>query len=313
MADPLLGVEGGGTKTVALVADGKERVLGRGEGGPSNIYAAGKAVAYASLEEAIGEALLAAETTPTEVGGVCLGLAGIGRPEDRALIERWVDAHFQGIPSCVVNDTQLVLTAGTPEGWGIAVVAGTGSHIYGQDPEGHTARAGGWGYILGDEGSGYAIGLAGLRAVVRAVDRRDPPTMLTQAILAHWGLGDLGELVQRVYDPAHGRLQIAELSAVVQQCALDGDAVAQRIVAEAASELVVAVKAVIEQLALTPPIPCALAGGAIVKGVALQRAFVEQVRSLGLQLAPITPVPEPAMGALRIAKTCTERFRAERR
>lgn len=311
MAKLLLGVDGGGTKTVALVADVEDRVLGRGVAGPSNIYAAGEAVAYASLDQAISQALSAAGATTSEVCGVCFGLAGIDRPEDRALIERWVSRRFPQVPSCIVNDAQLVLAAGTPEGWGIAVVAGTGSHIYGRDPEGRTARAGGWGYILGDEGSGYAIGLAGLRAVVRAVDGRDPPTRLTQAILTHWGLESLGELVQRIYDPDRGRLQIAELSAVVQQCALEGDAVAQRIVREAASELVLAVKAVIGHLGLVPPVPCGLAGGAIVKGVALQRAFVDEVRSAGLHLAPITPVPEPATGALRIAKACAQGVQAE--
>ena len=163
------------------------------------------------------------------------------------------------------------------------------------------ARAGGWGYLLGDEGSGYAIGLAALRAVMRAYDGRGPQTTLTGSVLAEYRLSAASALVPRIYEHATTPAEIAALAALVDTAAAAGDRVACDILHDAGRELALAAEAVIRRLELTGAAPCALAGGVIVKGRALRAAFTEAVNGLGFELAPLTLVPEPAQGAVRLA------------
>jgi len=299
----LLGVDGGGSKTLALAADLQGHVLGRGLAGPSNYHAVGLEAATAALETAIAAALEATQipSAVVSIAALCLGLAGMGRPEDRAVMQTWAAERFPGATVAVVTDAQLVLAAGTPAGWGLALISGTGSLAYGEDAAGRNARAGGWGYLLGDEGSGYAIGLAALRAVMRAADGRGPATALTAAVLAHWGLQQPQELVRHVYRPELGRTEIAALAALVDAAAGQGDAVARALTAEAGRELALAVQAVARQLAFTGAVPCAVAGSVLVKGQAVATAFRAAAVELGLQLEPFTPVAEPVWGAIRLA------------
>jgi N-acetylglucosamine kinase-like BadF-type ATPase len=295
----VIGVDGGGTKTHALVADPSGRVLGRGAAGPSNVQAVGVEATYAALDAAVTAAL-----DEAGLGGkpraLCLGMAGAGRAADRAVIERWASARYPGVLARVTHDAALVLAAGTPAGWGIAVLCGTGSLVYGVDPSGAAARAGGWGYLLGDEGSGYALGRAALRAIARAADGRGPSTSLTDAVLVHWSLDAPAALIAHVYRPPLSRAAIAELAPLVVAEAEAGDAVAGALVQEAGRSLAVAVWAVAARLAFPVPIPCALAGSVIVRAQPVQRALLSAVAPQ-LSLAPVVLVKEPARGALRLA------------
>ena len=128
----------------------------------------------------------------------------------------------------VIEDAALLLAAGTPDGWGVAVVAGTGSMAFARGADGRTARAGGWGPLLGDEGSGYAIALAGLRAAARAADGRAAATPLTDRLLAAFGLTRPEELIGVVYRGGD-RAALAALAPVVLEAADAGDAVAAEI------------------------------------------------------------------------------------
>ena len=301
MSELLLGLDGGGSKTLALLADAAGRVVGRGSAGASNYQNIGAAAAWTALDTAIAAAFADAGLPPGAVEAVGLGLAGVDRPEDRALFEGWAAKRFGGAPVVIANDAELVLAAGTPDGWGIALISGTGSIVFGRSPHGEMARAGGWGHIMGDEGSGYAIGVEALRAVMRAYDGRGPATALTEAVLAHWSLETPTDLVGRVYRESDGTAEIATLAALVDAAAGDGDAVAADILGAAGRELALTVRAVVRRLALPMPAPCALAGGAIVKGRAVRAAFLAAVDAQGLHLDPITPVTEPAQGAVRLA------------
>ena len=220
------------------------------------------------------------------------------------MFEGWAAARFGGAPVRIANDAELVMAAGTPGGWGVALISGTGSIVFGRDPNGDTSRAGGWGHILGDEGSGYALGVAALRAVMCAFDGRGPRTLLTDAVLAHWSLASPTDLVDQVYSADVGPAEIAGLAVLVDRAAAAGDGVAQAITAAAGRDLAVTVAAVVGQLGLSAsaPLPCALAGGTIVKGAGLRAAFLLAAAEAGLWLEPITPVEEPALGALRLAQ-----------
>ncbi|MBN1921232.1 MAG: hypothetical protein JW892_08315 [Anaerolineae bacterium] len=310
---PLIGVDGGGSKTLALVATLEGQIIGRALAGPSNYHAVGLEAATTALESAIRAALETAGYDPVGAspGALCLGLAGMGRPEDRANIKAWAAETFPDTPVTVVTDAQLVLAAGTPKGWGIALISGTGSLAYGEAPDGRSARAGGWGYLLGDEGSGYAIGLAALRAVTHAADGRGPQTALTSSLLAHWKLSQPQNLVQYVYASQRdtGRAEIAALAPLVEAAAEAsgaGDAVARAILRQAGQELALALKAVAQQLGLVgsaQAIPCALAGSVLVQGRRVTAVLLEAVAEMGLALDPVTLVAEPALGALKLAKS----------
>lgn len=304
----LLGVDGGGSKTLALITDAEGCELGRGLAGPSNYHAVGVEAAYAALDTAVTAALTEATARCSAVmpasplAALGLGLAGIARPEDRPVILTWAERRYPGVPVTLVHDAHLVLAAGTPDLWGLALICGTGSMAYGADPAGRSARAGGWGYLLGDEGSGYALGLAALRAIMRASDGRGPATALTPAVLSRWGLSQPQDLVRYVYRPEIGRTEIAALAALVDAAAGQGDAVAQALTAEAGRELALAVQAVARQLAFSGATPCAVAGSVLVKGQAVAAAFRAAAVDLGLQLEPLTPVAEPVWGAIRLAR-----------
>ena len=298
----ILGIDGGGSKTLALLADADGHVLGRGTGPTSNYQSVGAAAALAALDEASAAAFAAAGLPFAPLVAVCAGLAGVARPEDRALMQDWAHRRLPGALAIIVNDAQLVLAAGTPDGWGAALICGTGSIVYGQDAGGRQARAGGWGPLLGDEGSGYAVGQAALRAVMRGFDGRGPHTALTQAILAHWALSEPSDLVSRVYREALRPADMAALAPLVEAAAAGGDDVAREILREAGRELAAAVQAVVRALDLPQPAPCALAGSLIIKGEIVRAMTLAAAGEAGLQLDPVTPVAEPAQGALRLAR-----------
>jgi N-acetylmuramic acid 6-phosphate etherase len=298
----LLGIDGGGTKTTALLAEDDGRVLGRGVTGSSNYHAVGVDMALNTVREAVRAAFVAAHRTPSALEAVCLGLAGVGRAPDRSLFTDWAEREWPNAKRIIVNDAELVLAAGTTEGWGLALICGTGSIAYGKTRQGRTARAGGWGYLLGDEGSGYAIGLAALHHIVRAHDGRAPVTALTGVIFAHWHLTTPTDLIGYIYQPRIPRIEIAELAPLVEQVAADGDKVATEILQTAGNEIAELARAVANHLGLDEPTPCALAGGVLLNGQFTRHFFQKAADRQNLHLSPIIPVPEPAQGALALAR-----------
>lgn len=300
----LIGVDGGGSKTTALIAGLDGNVVGRGIGGSSNYHAIGIEAACKALDQAIENAFSSANLSPdsTTVKAACFGLAGVDRPGDQAPLQAWAENRWPGMPAIFVSDARLVLEAGTPDGWGIGVICGTGSIVIGRSMDGQTARAGGWGYLLGDEGSGYDIGLTALRSVVRAADGRGQETLLTEAILTHWGLGVVNDLVSFVYRSEVTKKEIAALAALVEVTALRGDNVSQGILNTAGHELALAAEVVINRLMLPQTVPCALVGGIFLHGKLVLEQFFASTRELGVVLSPVQQVAEPALGAVRLAK-----------
>jgi N-acetylglucosamine kinase-like BadF-type ATPase len=298
----IIGVDGGATKTVALVAAPDGTLLGRGFAGSSNHQKIGIDAACAAIHAAIRAAFDAAGLPETPPAAACLGLAGIDRAEDAELYRPWAAQHFAGASVALINDAELALAAGTPEGWGVGVICGTGAICTGRNQAGETARADGWGWLLGDDGSGFAIGREALRAVMRAYDGRGPATLLTETVLAHWRLGGPEDLMQRVYIEEASTADVASLAAVVDRAAQAGDGVARAILQQAAEELVTTMETVARRLNFTGAVPCGLAGSVIVKS-AFMAGFVQEVAlRRGLALGPVELVAEPATGALRQAQ-----------
>ncbi|MEP6895978.1 MAG: BadF/BadG/BcrA/BcrD ATPase family protein [Chloroflexota bacterium] len=293
----VIGVDGGGTKTLALLADRDGHVMARGVSGASNYNAVGFEVACAALESAIN---LARKNHPGEISALCLGLAGAGRQADIEQFQYWAINRFPGVAVKVVNDAEILLAINSPTGAALALICGTGSIAYGRTIAGELIRAGGWGYLFGDEGSGYAIGAAALRAVMQAYDGRGPSTLLAELVLNRRSVSAPPELVRSVYRAASPRLEIASLSDLVEQAASQGDGAAIVILEEAAQELARAVAVVYPKLGVSAA-PLVITGGTILHGIYLKAAFHRACANLGLIFTTIHHVPEPAEGAVQLA------------
>lgn len=297
--DLILGIDGGGSKTRALVADRDGAVLGVGVAASSNYQSVGFESAVAALEAAMNAALRAAGyPLAMRFTSICLGLAGVDRDEDRRRFEAWIAARGLAERWAVVNDAELVLAAGTPEGWGVALICGTGSICFGKGRDGRRARAGGWGYLLGDEGSGYDIAVRALRLATQTADGRADARALLQTILAAWSLDDPTQLISVVYRPETTRATIADLARHVIALAATGDPHAAAVIADAACELGRLIAAVVRHLDLESP-PVAIGGGLIGAHPTLQQLVLERA---GIPLGPLCYVADPAQGALVIAK-----------
>ena len=288
------GIDGGGSKTLAVVVDAAGTERGRGIAESSNLASVGIDRAVAEIETALDTAFqLAGGALP--LAGAWIGLAGVDRPADHAAML----PRLRGLAADVrlSNDADLVLAA-LPAAIGVAAIAGTGSIMLGRDPTGATTRTGGWGHVIGDEGSGYELGRRALQALSRAADGRGPATALLPAILEYWQLSDPEGVFARVY-PDHDKAAIARLSGTVFAVARAGDPVARGLVASAASELALGILTIADRLNFgNGPLPLALAGGLLVSEADLRAMVLRRVRRRR-PVGPLAIVAEPAVSAAR--------------
>ncbi len=307
--DIVLGVDGGGSKTVVWLAKreaGENEVLGRGFSGPSNPRAIGIEAATLNLETAIDAAWREAGLRPRPIAAACLALAGTGRLVDKTLIQDWASARKLAARIEIVPDADAVLAAGTPEGWGVAVIAGTGSLAVGRGPDGQTSRAGGWGELVGDEGSGYAVALTALRAAAKFADGRGPDTILLSRLMARLKAVSPSEIVTAVHQAGRDRRYLATLAIDVVAAANDGDVVARRILHDAASELAEMIRAAADKAGLSElPFPLAVTGGLLLNTSLVRDRIVISLEAAGLFPSPVTTVTDPALGAVVRARALT--------
>ncbi|MCA9062645.1 MAG: hypothetical protein KDA96_06285 [Planctomycetaceae bacterium] len=303
----VIGVDGGGTSTVALVARLRNllppEIVGRGRGGPANLRAAGETAALANVGDAIESALRDSERTGhtvqhTDVAAICLGLAGTDRPDEKELWKTWTGQRLPVASIEVVNDAIPVLSAASADGHGIAVISGTGSFAIGRQSDGITIRCGGWGYLAGDEGSGYAIAVAGLRAAVRAVDGRGERTQLTEMFLQHFQIAEPSELIRCIYSPSLDRPAVASLSGVVARACEQGDAVAAAIIDQAAADLAEMVLTVARRLPHGQQISVGLAGGILTGSTGVRERLVHRLQESDEADFRAVLVAEPAEGSV---------------
>lgn len=294
----VIGIDAGGTKTEAILANGDGTVIARARRGGANLAAHGELAVEKTLHDLIDEVLGEGQVRPDVI---CLGIAGVDRPEDNAIIRGIMRRIGARARILVTNDALIALVAGAGDDAGVVVIAGTGSIAYGRNAHGDAARAGGWGYILADEGSGFWIGRQALRAVVRAADGRGPATALTPLVLEFFGVTRPEQLVLEVYRHYLKPSDIARCAGLVEQARSAGDAVACHIASVAADELAASVTSVIGQLELNGSFPVVMAGGAF-------HAVPWLKEALRTRLADAAGTPdvhlltiEPAIGAVRLA------------
>jgi N-acetylglucosamine kinase-like BadF-type ATPase len=291
-----LGVDGGQSNTIALIGDEAGRVLGIGQGGPCNHVGAaeGRAKLIAAVGECVAKACAQAQLDPAQVRyeAACFGMSG--GPEDKeALLSQILSAQ----KLVVTHDGSIALSGATAGGPGIAVIGGTGSIVFGRAADGRTARAGGWGYVFGDEGGAIDIARQALRAALRFEEGWGPPTALRDALLQSIGAGSANDVLHLFYTSAYPRPAIASLSRLVDEAAMQGDQVAIDILHNAAQSLAVLTGAVRRQL-WRPGEPVVVA---YIGGVFRSRLLLERFRMLvemedGNHCQP--PLYGPEAGAL---------------
>jgi N-acetylglucosamine kinase-like BadF-type ATPase len=301
-----LGVDGGGTKTEAwlahLGATAEPIILGRGKAGSSNPRAVGMEPALANLGAAIDAAWADAKLAPTQVDCAVLAMSGAGHLAVQERIAEWANRRELAKQVWFKHDAEPVLAEGTPEGWGVALIVGTGSAAIGCGSDRQRRVVGGWGYHYGDEGSAYWIGRRALETVARAADGRGPVTQLTAAILDRLQVDEPRSALSALEKTGNVRGAIASLADLVEATARGGDASAAAIVDEAAEELATMIATLANQLSFDQEFPLALAGGVICGSELLRDRLEAALKQCSLNPNPIKLVPHPVAGCLRIAR-----------
>lgn len=297
-----IGVDGGASKTAALVVDDKGRTLGRGLAGASNHLRVGIEEATRNIERAMNIALVEAGIAIRNVEYAYCGIAGSDHPAHRQKVIDSLKIFFPRGNFIVDTDARIALTGAIGFGAGVVIIAGTGSVAFGRNEAQDESRAGGWGPTLGDEGSGFWIAREGLSAIVRAHDGRGFATRMTDLLCDDYDMCQPEELPRFVYAATTHVDDIAKYGRLVIEAAQVGDDVARDILARAGSELAECVLAVARKLHLLDSVfPVAYVGGAFHAGDLLLNPMRLRLRrdAPGADLQP--PQREPVEGAALMA------------
>jgi glucosamine kinase len=307
-----LGIDGGGSKTTCAVGD-ESSLLATVTVGGSNITRVGEAGAREAVQQAIREACQAAGINPQQVFRACVGAAGAGRPEIADIVRNIVAEIISGEIE-VVGDMEIALMAAFGTGRGVIVIAGTGSIAFGRDAQGRTARAGGWGFAVSDEGSAHWIGRAAVSAVLRAADqagdegaehdREWAAARLFRELKTAWRVDSLKQLART----ANTNADFAVLFPTVLATAEAGDTAARQIIAQASSELAQLAGLVLRRLFPRQPsttlsaVPMAMAGGVFRHAAMIRELFYNEVRAANPDVVLSPEVVVPVHGALQMAR-----------
>ncbi|HZL27493.1 MAG TPA: BadF/BadG/BcrA/BcrD ATPase family protein [Acidobacteriaceae bacterium] len=291
-------LDGGGTKTECWVAD-ENSVLGRASTGTIKLMNVDEATATSRLQNLLREAATDAAIALHDVTRTCFGLAG----SSSETVRQWAEKTLRGVVSgeiIICGDEEIALDAAFRGGPGVLVIAGTGSNIVGRCADGTMQTAGGWGPMLGDEGSGHWIGVEAIKSALRAQDRGVETCMLKD-IESHWGLRSQAELV--AFANQRSRVEFAELTAVVARCAEDGDALAASVLERAGHELAEQVSLVASKMhhagcAATDALHVAYSGSVLAKISRVRKAMEEALRASMPNVEVAQSAVEPLEGAL---------------
>ncbi len=286
----VMGIDGGGSHVRAAITNRSLNVLGSAESGSANPNSAGREAAAQAIQQVVRAALADAHLSAGQIGAAGVGIAGTVTLREWA--HETVAAVLPGTAIHIASDFQIALIGAHGERRGVLILSGTGSVAYGMNSAGESAQVGGWGYLLGDEGSGYWLGIKALQAVVRAADERGEPTALTESILKALDLTTPTDLIQWIYTPGRTR-EVARLAPLVLTA---GDPTAQQIVAEGIDELAQAARTVVRRLHIESP-AYAFAGGLLSEANPLSEGLCA---ALGLPSIPVPKHP-PVIGAALLA------------
>ncbi|MCZ7540948.1 MAG: hypothetical protein M5U29_13790 [Anaerolineae bacterium] len=297
----VMGIDGGGSTVRVAITTSALTICGQACGPTANPSVVGRDTAAETIRAAMQGALEDAGLSPEQIGAVGIGVAGAAASHSEAWLRQVVTAVTPHARLALSADYEIALAGALGKRCGVLVLAGTGSLAYGVNARGEAALGGGWGYLLGDEGGGYWIGMEGLRAVARALDGRGPITPLTTAVLSALGLSNRSDLIRWLYDDPGGHTrELAELARLMlEQAASDPEAAA--IVQRAADELAQVAGTVIRRLNMESP-EFAFAGGLLSEPNPLTEALCRALRLPAVPVARYPPVIGAALLALQLVQ-----------
>lgn len=302
-----LGVDGGGTNSRAVILDGTGTILGEGRSDAANLLRVGLEKAAKHVFQAVGAACREAEIEASQIAAACIGLAGVSQAHYH---RQMLDALKAKLPIPAITletDARVALAGATGNQPGVVIIAGTGSIACGINSSGQFARAGGWGPMMGDEGSGSYIGRRTLEAVMMSYDFRGEATSMTAPVLRHFGVSSPPELTTVIYDSSSkekGEVpsKIAQLSPIAVKEAQEGDQVAARILCDAACELSKTAIAVIEQLKMEhDTFRVAYVGGVFEAGELILKPLRREIQKIAPNVEVAPPLDPPVIGAAKMA------------
>lgn len=306
--DYILGVDGGGTNTVAQIADSTGKLITENESGPTNYKSVGIENVKININNSILGAIRNLRISDKIIfKSACFGLAGYDTDEDeniyhKIIFNNKIKKYLIPKKTIICNDTRIGLAAGSSSKNGIMIICGTGSNCYGINEKGEEANANGWDYILGDEGSGYEVGLKALRALMRAYDGRGEKTLLSETILEDLNIKDISELIRWAYSESFSKEKIATVAETVCRTAEMGDKISIKILEEEAEEAVISVGAVANKLNLSNKEFDLVLGGSVFMCERYFKAIlIEKLKDKfeKIDFKPLTK--KPVSGAIRLA------------
>lgn len=298
-----LGIDGGGTKTHAVITDSECRIAGEGFGGAANPLRIGLEEAVLHIEQAVADACAQAGIELGNIDSACAAIAGINHPIHYHTMKDALDEalHVGGLE--LVTDARAALEGALDGKAGVVVIAGTGSIAIGVNRDGQTARAGGFGPTLSDEGSGYYIAQRALKAVVSSFDGRSPKTTLAERICDRLGVADPSDLPGVIYNSDSEPVDIAPLAELVDEAAREGDEVARQILTAAGRELGRLAASVIDKLGLhSSAFRVACVGSVFRSGEVMLEPLREAVSRVAPHAEIGPPLYQPAIGAVKLAQ-----------
>ena len=304
----IIGVDGGGTSTVARLADLQGNVLSVATAGPSNLQTYGPEQCAQTLHDAISEVCSSAHVGLSDIAVVVYGTAGAGRKADQERLFSAIQQVWKPLPQKpsglhIVGDADIALEAAFGGEPGIIIIAGTGSIIYGRDVDGTIKRAGGWGPILGDPGSGTALGLSALRIAMKTFDGCIESSHLVRLIAETEGIDSPETLIRRVYKE---KFPPSKLAPVVLHAAKENDLYAKQIVQETARDLVDMLRCGIKKFSFIDSVPISYVGG-LLQSDTIYPEIVKQEINTKIPNADIRqPKFKPEEGAIAMARRIAE-------
>lgn len=294
-----LGIDGGGSKTLCVIGN-DTAILGNGESGPSNVVRLGEAQAREAIAAAVKQACAEASINPSQIDRTCVGIAGGGRPESAQIVRRILSEIVSGEVD-VVGDMVIALQAAFGSGPGVVVVAGTGSVAYGRNASGQTARAGGWGFAISDEGSAHWIGRAAVAAVMRAYDQGQNSALLG-LLMSAWHLETQEQMIMTAN--ASPPADFARLFPAILSAADSADPLAHDALLQAGAELAWLATTVIARLFQQgDDVQVAIAGGVFRNAALVRQVFYNNLRLRHPNIKTSETVVNPVKGALEMARS----------
>lgn len=298
----VIGIDGGGTKTLAKVCDLNGQLLAVVEGGPSNLNSMGKDYVNDVLNKLIKDAVNKINEEINNCQVICIGAAGGDREDEKNIIRDIIRNTGFDNTITITNDAETAFYGAISGGEGIIVISGTGSICYGRKSDGEMCRAGGWGHIIGDEGSAYDISRRALVAIMRSYDGREESTLLTEMVLEHLKLQSPKELINYVYRSGAGKKEISELARIVDKAYKLGDKAAENILKDCAYELFLCTVPVIEKLNFNDKaVQMAVCGSVLTKNEFIFKTFSKHVYNKYPKIKIINMKNDAAWGAVLIA------------